>query len=321
MRGRALVPAAVVVLLVACAAHAPVALAPWQAPLEREHPLTGRIWDVRAARFVSADTVVARLAGARYVLLGEKHDNPDHHAVQAAIVRALLAGGRRPAIAFEMLTADQAPALARHLATAPRDAAGLADAVNWRRSGWPDFAYYQPIVQAALDAGVPIVAANLAPATVRSVARGEPGAVPSDLSARYALDQPLAPPAQARLTAEIRDAHCGHLPAARVESMVLAQRTRDAALSESLVRADTDGAVLIAGVGHTRADHGVPLYLAARDPKATVVVVAPLEVRDTLTRPEDYATLFAGALPFDFVWFTPRMDYSDPCAQFPVPRA
>jgi len=316
--------AIVLVLLAAagCAARGGVTLAPWQAPLEREHPLTGRIWDVRAARFVERDALAQRLTSARYVLLGEKHDNPDHHQIQAALVRALLASGRRPAIAFEQLTADQAPALARHLASAPRDAAGLAEAVNWKRSGWPDFALYQPIVEAALNAGVPVVAGNLGTATIRSVARGEPGAVPPELSTRYGLDRPLAPAAQARLTAEIRDAHCGHLPAARVDSMVLAQRARDATLADSLVsRADADGGVLIAGVGHVRADHGVPLYLAARTPSVPIVVVAPLEARDGLTKPEDYAAQFDGALPFDFVWFTPRMDYKDPCAGFPAPRA
>ena len=316
--------AIVLVLLAAagCAARGGVTLAPWQAPLEREHPLTGRIWDVRTARFVERDALARRLTGARYVLLGEKHDNPDHHQIQAALVRALLASGRRPAIAFEQLTADQAPALARHLASAPRDAAGLAEAVNWKRSGWPDFALYQPIVEAALNAGVPVVAGNLGTATIRSVARGEPGAVPPELSTRYGLDRPLAPAAQARLTAEIRDAHCGHLPAARVDSMVLAQRARDATLADSLVsRADADGGVLIAGVGHVRADHGVPLYLAARTPSVPIVVVAPLEARDGLTKPEDYAAQFDGALPFDFVWFTPRMDYKDPCAGFPAPRA
>ena len=304
-----------------CAARGGVTLAPWRAPLERAHPLTGRIWDVRAARFVDSAAVTQRLAGARYVLLGEKHDNPDHHQIQAALLRALLASGRRPAVAFEMLTADQAPALARHLAASPRDAAGLAEAVNWKRSGWPDFALYQPIVAAALDAGVPVVAGNLANATIRSVARGEPGAVPLELNTRYGLDRPLAPAAQARLTAEIRDAHCGHLPAARVDSMVLAQRARDASLADSLVRSDADGAVLIAGVGHVRADHGVPLYLTARAPGSIIAVVAPLEVRDSLTKPEDYAALFDGTLPFDFVWFTPRMDYADPCAGFRLPRA
>lgn len=310
-----------VLLLVGCAARGAVTLGPWRSPLEREHPLTGQIWDVKGQRVVTPEAVAARLKDARYVLLGEKHDNPDHHAVQAALVRALLASGRRPAVAFEMFTEEQAPALARHLAGAPRDAAGLGEAVDWKRSGWPDFAFYQPIVQAALDAGVPVVAANLAPATARSVARGEPGAVPPELSTRYALDRPLAPAAQARLTAEIRDAHCGHLPATRVDSMVLAQRARDAALADSLVRSDADGGVLIAGVGHVRADHGVPLYLTARAPGSVIAVVAPLEVRDSLTKPEEYAALFDGTLPFDFVWFTPRMDYADPCARFRLPRA
>jgi uncharacterized iron-regulated protein len=321
-RMRRLVVLVFLLLVAGCAAHGGVTLAPWRAPLEREHPLTGRIWDVRAARFVESDALARRLAGARYVLLGEKHDNPDHHQIQAALVRAMLASGRRPAVAFEQLTADQAPAMARHLAGAPHDAAGLAEAVNWKRSGWPDFALYQPIVEAALEAGVPIVAGNLGTATIRSVARGEPGAVPAELSARYGLDRPLAPAAQARLTAEIRDAHCGHLPAARVDSMVLAQRARDATLADSLVRATADGAVLIAGVGHVRADHGVPLYLASRAPAAPIVVVAPLEVREGLTTPADYAAQFDGVLPFDFVWFTPRMDYKDPCAGFPpVPKA
>ena len=304
-----------------CATRAAVTLAPWRAPLEREHPLTGRIWDVKGARFVDAGVVARRLADARYALLGEKHDNPDHHQIQAALVRAMLAAGRRPAVAFEQFTADQAPAMARHLASAPRDAAGLAEAVNWKRSGWPDFALYQPIVEAALEAGVPIVAGNLANATIRSVARGEPGALPAELATRYALDRPLAPADQARLTREIRDAHCGHLPAGRVDSMVLAQRARDATLADSLVRADADGGVLIAGVGHVRTDHGVPLYLAARAPGAPIVVVAPMEVRDGLAKPGDYAAQFDGTLPFDYVWFTPRMDYADPCARFPAPRA
>jgi uncharacterized iron-regulated protein len=312
----------VVLLLAAGCAVRGVTLASWRAPLEREHPLTGKIWEVRAARFVDSAVVTQRMTGARYVLLGEKHDNADHHQIQAALLRAMLAAGRRPAVAFEMLTADQAPALARQLAAAPRDAAGVAEAVNWKRSGWPDFALYRPIVEAALEAGVPVVAANLGNATIRSVARGEPNAVPADLATRYALDRPLAPDAHARLTAEIRDAHCGHLPAARVDSMVLAQRTRDATLADSLVSgADADGGVLIAGVGHVRADHGVPLYLAARAPGEPSVTVAPLEVREGATTPEDYASQFDGALPFDFVWFTPRMDYKDPCAAFPGPRA
>jgi uncharacterized iron-regulated protein len=306
-----------VVLVAACAPRpASIDLGAWQAPLGRDHPLTGRIWDTRADRFVTADALVARLAGARYVLLGERHDNPDHHRAQAALVRALLAAGRQPAVAFEMFTADDAPAIARHLAGAPRDAGGLADAVNWKRSGWPDWAHYQPIAQAALDAGLPVVAANLAPATARALARGHGAALPADLAARYGLDRPLPDGGQAALTEEIRRAHCGHVPAERLAGMVLAQRARDAMLADSMLAAERDGAVLIAGAGHVRTDRGVPVYLRARVPDASIAAVAPLEVRDGWTRPEQYGAAFDdGRLPFDWIWFTPRMSDADPCAR------
>jgi uncharacterized iron-regulated protein len=311
------VPALVaLVLVLGCTRWVDVRVGPWQAPLDREHPLAGRIWDVRRARFVEADAVVERLATSRYVLLGEKHDNPDHHQIQAALLRSLLGTGRRPAVVFEMFTADQAPILARQQAAAPRDADALAAAVDWKKSGWPDWAFYRPIAQAALDAGVPIVAGNLASATVRAIARGEAGAVPAGLRARYALDRPLAPPAQARLTDEIRESHCGALPPSHVESMVLAQRARDASLADALLTGERDGGVLIAGAGHVRDDRGVPIYLALRAPGARVATLAPLEVRADWRQPQDYAAEFDGALPFDWVWFTPRVDDKDPCAAF-----
>jgi len=318
-RSAAILLAVLVLLLPGCAAGPPaVDLGAWQAPRGREHPLAGRIWDTRAGRFVSLDALAAELPRARYVLLGERHDNPDHHRLQAALVRALIAGGRRPAVAFEMFSADDAAAIRRHLASAPRDAAGLAEAVNWTRSGWPDWAHYQPIAQAALDAGLPVVAANLAPATARALARGQRAALPDGLAERYGLDRPLPGGAQAALTAEIDGVHCGHVPAERLDGMVLAQRARDAMLADSMLAAESDGAVLIAGTGHVRTDRGVPFYLRARAPEASIVAVAPLEVRDAWTRPEQYGAAFDdGRLPFDWVWFTPRVaNGGDPCARF-----
>ena len=309
--------AASLIGLTACAT-ARVAVPAWQAPLDRGHPLVGRVWDVRAARFVTPEAMVRELATGRFVLLGEKHDNPDHHQIQATVLRAILATGRRPLVAFEMFTPDDAPAMARYQAASPRDAAGLGEAVGWKQSGWPDWAFYQPIAQAALDAGVPIVAGNLTPATARALARGQRTALPASLAARYALDQPPPPALQAALTTEIREAHCGQFPADRVDGMVLAQRARDSALAESLL-AGADGGVLIAGVGHIRNDHGVPAYLRLRAPGATIATLAPMEVREGWTEPARYAATFDGALPFDWVWFTPRMDDEDPCARFRAP--
>src|SRR2546430_14763230 len=91
------------------------------------------------------NALAAAVSAARFALLGERHDHPEHHEFQAWLLRRMVESGRRPALAFEMLDTTQAPALARHLATAPRDAAGLGDAVGWGASGWPDWRLYQPI--------------------------------------------------------------------------------------------------------------------------------------------------------------------------------
>jgi hypothetical protein len=82
-----------------------------------------------------------------------------------------------------------------------------------------------------------------------------------------------------------------------------------------------DGAVLIAGSGHVRTDRGVPIYLRARAASASIAALAPLEVREGWTRPEDYAAAFGGTLPFDWVWFTPGMGDGDPCARLRPPPA
>jgi uncharacterized iron-regulated protein len=282
-----------------------------------DHPLTGRIWAVAGARFITMDALVERLTSARFVLLGERHDNADHHAFQAWIVRGLIAAGRRPAVAFEMLDAEQAPALARHLARAPRDAAGLGDAVGWAASGWPPWPDYQPIAEAALAAGVPIVAANLPPGVARAVARGDLAALDPSLVRTHGLDRRAAPETQAAMEREMRDSHCDSLPASVLPAMVTAQRARDAQMAERLIAAQQDGAVLVAGAGHVRTDRGVPAYLAARAPGATVASVAFVEVATGRTAAGDYGERFgAGRLPFDFVWFTARADDVDPCVRF-----
>jgi uncharacterized iron-regulated protein len=289
------------------AALALLGLAPlpeWQSPLGREHPLTGTLWDVRAATAITPETLVARLAARRFVLLGEKHDNPDHHRLQAWVVDALVAAGRRPAVAFEMFRADQADAIARHLAASPGDARGLADALDWRRSGWPAWSMYEPIVEVALRAKLPIVAANLSPAATAALRRGGVTTLDPAEITRLGLDRPLPEDVRQRLATDIRDGHCGQLPEHAVEPFILVQRARDAHMAAALRSAGGEGAMLIAGVGHVRRDAGVPRGL----PDAETATVAFVEVRAGIAAPP--------ALAVDYVWITPGVDDRDPCERF-----
>jgi uncharacterized iron-regulated protein len=289
----------------------------WQARELREHPLVGTIWDIAAGQSISRDTFLERLAANAFVLLGDKHDNPDHHRLQARILTGLVARSRRPAVAFEPMTVDRSEALARVLASPSPTPERVIDAVARREQSWP-WPLYAPVIAEALRAGLPIVAADLDPTWVRVLqAHGIAGLDPL-LSARLGLvDARLPPAGRARLADEIRQSHCGYATDAMVERMIEAQQARDAHLARALLDHAADGAVLIAGNGHVRRDVGVPLYLARWAPDASVVSVGLLEVSPNgKTLGEALASEGDGVIPFDYVWFTPRVDLVDPCERF-----
>ena len=297
-----------------CASRGSVA-GPWRAPLATDHPLVGTVVLASTGTAVSPEVMLERISGARFVLLGEKHDNPDHHRLQAWIVERLAAAGRRPAVVLEMFDASQREALARHLRERPRDAQGLGEAVGFEE-GWGSWELYRPIAEAALAAGLPLVAGDLAAPELRR-ASAAPGPDRDDALRRsLGLGRPYPEAARALLARRIDEGHCGELPATAIPAMIDAQRARDGALARALVDAGPGGAILIAGSGHTRADLGVPWVLQDLAPHAGVASVVFAEVpRDAQGLPEALRAV-ADLGPHDFVWFTPRVDDLDPCTRF-----
>lgn len=321
--------------LAACSASKPATAPPstlfeaaksWVSPEGRRHPLAGRVYDVAAGTMTSASAVVDAAAGADFVLLGEQHDNVDHHRLQNGLLRELLARGRRPAMAFEQVDLEKQPALdfalAEDSASSPTDRAlRVAEAVGWAKSGWPPFDQYRPLFETALEAGLPLEAANLSRAKMHGLFAGA-GKAPED-------DPPgllkLTDAQRSSMKEDIVDSHCGYAPDGMVTAMIEGQRRRDAEMARVLetsaaLRAPDGkprGAVLVCGFAHARKDYGVPAHLAAAAVAGRIVSVAFVEVFPSGKEPSDYAeALHAGSLPFDFVMFTPRVDDEDPCEKF-----
>ncbi|ATB29496.1 ChaN family lipoprotein [Melittangium boletus] len=275
----------------------------------RPHPLVGKIWDTRAGRFVDAATLDEALAQARYVLLGEKHDNPEHHRLQAERVRALTASGRKPALAFEMIDAEQQSLLDETRARASGDPDAIARAVDWEHSGWPDWTLYRPLFAWGLEHDLPLVGANLPRALVRQLVKQGPEALPPETRARLGLDAPVPEDVAREMREEMRESHCGQLPESLLEPMAFAQRARDAQMADRLLSTATGaGGILITGAGHARTDRGVPASLVRREPGTRVASLAFVEVSPETPEPRSYA------LPYDYVWFTPAVEREDPCA-------
>lgn len=274
------------------------------------------IWDVRSGRAVAEGEVLAALAAARYRLLGEIHDNPLHHAARASLIAQLAAQGLRPAVVMEQFDLDHDAAL-RAAERAGTDAEGLADAGALDRKGWL-WPMHKPIIDAALAARLPVRAGNLP----RSALHGDVQSLANDAAAPWYPRFHAARWSEAQaaeLRADIAESHCGKLPESVVPRLVLAQRLRDAAMAQALVDAATaDGAILIAGDGHVRADLGVPIYLHAPgmpDAEARSVSVGFVEVDAQEREAADFPRRAAAENPgFDYLWLTPPAQRENPCA-------
>lgn len=265
---------------------------PWVHDLFATHPLVGRIWDVDEARFVDEAGLVRALRTVDHVLLGEKHDNADHHRLQARVVRALAP----PVVAFEQLE-EGAPV------GDATTSAELAQRVGWEESGWPSFDLYAPVFDAVFETGAGVRPAHPTRDTLQVAMRQGIEALPEALTTGLP-DVTLTQAHRDDLAEEITEAHCGHATDEVLRWMIRGQQLKDAWMARALATAGP-GAVLVAGNGHTRRDRGVPRYLSA-----STATLSFVEVVEGSHAPSDHQA------PADFVWFTPRVDDDDPCERF-----
>jgi uncharacterized iron-regulated protein len=305
---------------IALAVGATISLAASAPSTAANSPLVDKIWDVAGRRFVDPQQLSRALARSDFILLGEIHDNHEHHLHQAEMIASLIGAGRRPAIAFEQLDREFQPDLDRAIARGDTPDA-TADAAHFDRKGWR-WEDYRPLIVLALDAHLPVIAANLSRNDARSVAtHGFAALEPShnDLAIATVWNK-----ARNNATVDaLVEGHCGQLSRQDVAPIALAQRARDAVLANSLLAHRGQGAVLITGAGHARRDLGVPLYLQARAPGARIVSVAFTEVRDNANAATDYDVAGAGSTHdrvYDYLWFTTGAERGDPCADFSPPR-
>lgn len=272
--------------------------------------------DIANQRTISPANLLEQLRHADVVLLGEQHDNPEHHRLQSWIAQELIARGRRIVVAFEMIDDGQAPLLDAFLAKRPRNAAELGGQLDWKRSGWPDWsANYQPIADAALmqpnAPAKPILPANLPLAQARDIARNGLAVAGLDPTLSELLRRAVVNDA-AILAAhgdDIRESHCGMLPDSALAPFALAQYARDAVMARAIqaARRESPDAIvlLIAGNGHARKDVGVPLQLARLSPGLRVVSLGLIE-----------GEAAAEGAPFDYAWLTAPLVREDPCEAF-----
>ncbi|MCC9622585.1 ChaN family lipoprotein [Thalassospira sp. MA62] len=295
-------------------------------PINALPPAPGLIYDLRAKEYIMFKDLVGRVSGAKYVLIGEKHDNPIHHHHQAELVKALSnSDGTDRAIVWEMITRDQQDLLDQNWETTAID--DLGQVLTWQERGWPSWPDYAPIAEIARDENLKMIAGNLPDDLLKPIISDGLSALPDVLADQ--LDLPAIPTdIQIQLDAEMAAGHCDKLPMSLLPAFSNVQFARDASLARAMYDAtqdtDIDGAFLIAGAMHVRNGIAVPWHLKRFDKNITdsdIAVVSMIEADDPDDTPAgitDYAMRMGGEDVVDFMWFTNDIERDDPCDDIPT---
>nr|WP_299245266.1 ChaN family lipoprotein [uncultured Halomonas sp.] len=254
-----------------------------------------RIRDLRRNTWLSSSDLLARLMETPALIIGETHDNPEHHRLERWLIAQLAARGALGGVAMEMLDSEQ-QALLEKLPENARQAmsdARLQDALKWPQ-GW-DWSAYGPTLQLALSLGVPVRGANLTTSEIREI-----------VALNLAPELPLVVARNQRRA--LIEGHCGMLPETMLDGMLAAQVARDQAMAAALA-ALPPTSVLVCGNGHARRDVGVALHA-----KQTPLCLGLVEVPPGQTWRSALPTSVDAEPPFDLAWFTMTVaNREDPC--------
>lgn len=214
------------------------------------------------------DEVLARAAAHGVVLLGETHDDAEHHRWQLSVLAGLLAREPGLVVGFEALPARAQPVLDRWVA-GELDEAAFLNAVEWRKVWGPPAELYLPLFHLARLHRRPVLGLNVERALVSRVGREGWAAIPA--VERGGVGDPATPPAT--YVDRLADSYREHAPdvAADVEGdpafrrFVEAQVTWDRAMAEALARASRTAPLVVGIVGsdHLRHGDGIPHQLEA----------------------------------------------------------
>ena len=116
-----------------------------------------RVYDTKQQAFMDFETMLADLARADVIFVGEQHDDPNTHRLELAVLEGLHRRGVAGAVSLEMFERDTQGTLNEFLAGSKSEEAFLKDSRPWPRYNTD----YRPLVDFAKAHGWPVIAANV----------------------------------------------------------------------------------------------------------------------------------------------------------------
>lgn len=220
----------------------------------------------------SVGQILARSRKSDFVLLGEAHDNPDHHLWQLQALSMLLGQRDEMVIGMEMFPRRVQPVLDRWVAGDLTEAQFLEQS-DWNRVWRFDPELYLPILRFARLNRIPLVALNVERSLISETSTRGWEAIAENV--REGVTDP-APASEAyrEILRSVFEQHSERQDS-EYERFVQAQLVWDRAFAQALADAASShpGSLIIGiiGSGHLRYGHGVPHQLGSLGQQNVVV--------------------------------------------------
>ena len=261
-----------------------------------------RVFDSRQKSLTDFEAMVADLARADVVLVGEQHDDPNTHRLEAAILQGLQRRGVAATVSLEMFERDVQAHVDDYLSGKLTEEAFLAQARPWPRYATD----YKPLVDFAKAHGWSVVAANVPRRHASSVAKSGLAAAESlspDERVQVARDLQCPLDNYFKRFSDTMNSHpvpgsenqSAEERAATTERYYFAQCVKDETMAESIASAAQSARGPIVhynGAFHSDFGAGVGERVRRRLPGKRVVIVSVLPVQDIdsiAPTPEDAA--------------------------------
>lgn len=245
------------------------------------------IRDAASGQPLTAQQLLARLAQAPLVIIGEEHTNVKHHQIERWLLQNLNTARPQGSVLMEMIDLSQQDAVNRvkqaSLSGTAVSATRAAETLRWN-PGWP-WDLYRDVVMTALEAPYPLLAANLSREQVSKIYQHPtfPGGKHSS-----------RPQVHESLSAIIYLMHDGQISGEQVTAMLAIQQQRDRLMATQMKSAPRP-ALLIAGGYHAAKDIGVPLHLADLQAEKPLVLILTTDSTTLTAKQADYIWSVAAA--------------------------
>ena len=215
-----------------------------------------RVYDSRRKGFSDFESMLADLARADVVFLGERHDDPGTHRLELAVLEGLTHRRVPLVLALEMFERDVQPLLDQYLAGTITEDQFLASSRPWPRYA----SDYRPLIEFAKAHHIPVIASDVPRRIASDVSKSGMAAIESLGSDRpLAAREPQCPTTGDYYGRFMESMGSGHPPAAgdnaadsraRTDRFYLAQCLKDETMAESIAEAWQKNAARRAAVVH-----------------------------------------------------------------------